>query len=137
MNTINIFTSILSTLEYHRKTTKTIEEKIKKLQLEIIQHEQGVQNIGKKLDDCLDLLKNLHRHYAANDVEIKQRIIGSIFPEKLIFSKNEYRTTKLNEAFALICADNKPSNKNKNGKNLVLNKSSRRVGPLGIEPSTY
>ena len=110
-----------------------IEEKIKKLQIDIVKHEQGVQNIESKLDVCLDLLKNLHKHYAAGDTEIKQRIIGSIFPEKLIFEKSVYRTTNLNEAFALICNDSKPSNKTKNGKNLVLNKSSRRVVSPRIE----
>jgi site-specific DNA recombinase len=114
-----------------------LKKKIKKLEIEIAKHEQGVQNIGSKIDACFDLLKNLPKHYAASDPEVKQRILGSIFPEKLIFSKGEYRTTSLNEAFALICNDNKPSNKNKNGKNLVLNKSSRGVVPPGIEPGTH
>ena len=83
--------------------------------------------------DCFDLLKNLHKHYAAGTIEVKHIVIGSIFPEKLIFEKSKYRTTNLNEAFALICNDNKPSNKNKNGKNLLLNKSSRRVVSPRIE----
>ena len=52
----------------------------------------------------------------------------------MIYEKKSYRTTKLNEAFALICADNKPSNKTKNGKNLVLSKSSRSVENTGFEP---
>jgi site-specific DNA recombinase len=110
-----------------------IEVKIKTLQIEISKHQQGVENMGGKLDACLDLLKNLHKYYVAGDTEIKQRIISSIFPEKLVFEKKAYRTTKLNEAFALICNDNKPSSKNKNGKNLVLNKSSRRVVSPRIE----
>ena len=121
----------------YKEMKSEIEEKIKKLEIEIAKHEQGVQNIGSKIDACFDLLKNLPKHYAASDPEVKQRILGSIFPEKLIFSKGEYRTTSLNEAFALICNDNKPSNKTKNGKNLVLSKSSRRVVPPGIEPGTH
>jgi site-specific DNA recombinase len=102
-------------------------------QLEISKHQEGVQNINTKLDACLDLLKNIHKHYIAGDVERKQRIISSIFPEKMVFEKKVYRTTKINEAFALICADNKPSNKTKNGQHLVLNKSSRRVVSPRIE----
>lgn len=44
-----------------------------------------------------------------------------------MFLRIAYRTPVLNETFALIWNDNTPSDKNKNGKNLGLTKSSRGV----------
>ncbi len=32
------------------------------------------------------------------DIKGKRKVIGSIFPEKLVFDEHMYRTTKVNEA---------------------------------------
>lgn len=48
-------------------------------------------------------LLNLDKYYVTKNTEVKQKIIGSMFPEKLTFENNEYRTTKTNEAVELIC----------------------------------
>jgi hypothetical protein len=37
----------------------------------------------------------------------KQHIVGSIFPEKLIFENNTYRTPKINEGVRLLCRNSK------------------------------
>ena len=37
------------------------------------------------------------------DLNEKQELLCSVFPEKIIFDKNEYRTPKLNEAVELLC----------------------------------
>ena len=53
----------------------------------------------------LSFLNNLGKHYANASTNIKQRIVSSIFPEKLIFSEKKYRTPKINEAVALIISN--------------------------------
>ena len=40
--------------------------------------------------------------YKKADVNQKREIIGSIYPEKPVFSENNYRTARINEAAALI-----------------------------------
>jgi hypothetical protein len=35
-------------------------------------------------------------------IELKQKMVSLIFPEKLIFEDKKYRTTKMNDVFALI-----------------------------------
>ncbi|MHB8260832.1 MAG: hypothetical protein ACYDCN_04885 [Bacteroidia bacterium] len=48
------------------------------------------------------LLGNLPHYYSTATLEGKQKMLGSIFPEKLIFSENSYRTAKPNEVIELF-----------------------------------
>ena len=48
------------------------------------------------------LLGNLPHYYSTATLEGKQKMLGSIFPEKLIFSENSYRTAKPNEVIDLF-----------------------------------
>jgi hypothetical protein len=36
-------------------------------------------------------------------LDVKQKLIGSVFPEKLIFDKNEYRTQNMMSIVHKIC----------------------------------
>ena len=80
--------------------------------------------------------KNLDRLYFDGDLMIKQQIIGSIFPEKIVFEKNQPRTARLNAIASLICNPVKgfrESKKEKTGKNAGL---STMAPPSGLEPET-
>ena len=48
------------------------------------------------------LLKNLDRYYLKSNIAVKQKLISSIFPEKLIYQDKKYRTTEINEALSLL-----------------------------------
>lgn len=50
----------------------------------------------------MTLLSHLDIYYAEGSLEVKRKLIGSIFPEKLIFENGSYRTTELNPAIELI-----------------------------------
>jgi site-specific DNA recombinase len=113
-----------------------IETELDKLNREEAQFRQGIENYDDKIDDCLDLLLNLDKYYVSKNTEIKQKILGSVFPEKLIFQNNEYRTTKTNDVVALICPTDKGFGKKKGGKKTDFSVSSLRVVPTGIEPVT-
>jgi site-specific DNA recombinase len=84
-----------------------IETELDKLNKEEVQFRQGIENYDDKIDDCLDLLLNLYKYYVSKNTGIKQKIIGSVFPEKLVFENNEYRTTKTNGVITLICPTDK------------------------------
>lgn len=79
------------------------------------------------------LLGNLSQYYKFASLDIKKKIIGSIFPEKLRFENDSYRTTKLNQAFALISLSIKDINKKKAGSYSSL---STVAPPSGLEPET-
>jgi hypothetical protein len=68
---------------------------ITKLQREKMKYKDGKENIGGKIDECVNLLANINKHYVSTPIAIKQRIISSIFPKKLIFENNNYRTSIL------------------------------------------
>lgn len=56
----------------------------------------------KLLDQALSNLVNLSKVYADGDIEVKRKIVGSMFPEKLEFFENHYRTTKANVLLSYI-----------------------------------
>ena len=121
----------------YKEMKHEIEIELDKLNREELQFREGYENYDDKIDDCLDMLINLDKYYTTKDTEVKQKIIGSVFPEKLIFENNQYRTTKKNDVVELICPKDKGLGKKKGGKKSEFSESSLRVGPLGIEPSTH
>jgi hypothetical protein len=45
--------------------------------------------------------------YDVADIETKNQIIGSIFPEKLIYENKKYRTAKIEDVVELLCLSGK------------------------------
>ena len=109
-----------------------IENNIEKLEREEMAFSEGMVNYGGKVDACLKFLVNLHKYYVSNNTAIKQRIIGSIFPEKLIFENKKYRTTKINEVVTLICNNNSHYKGNKKRKVAIFSTPS-----CGVESERF
>jgi hypothetical protein len=61
-------------------------------------------------------MKNLDRYYDIADTPTKQRIIGSIFDEKLVFEESKCRTTLINEVMVQICRKDRVFNGTKKEK---------------------
>ena len=59
-------------------------------------------NFMKYTNYGLSLLGDLDRYYKQAAIEVKSKIVSSMFPEKLIFEEKKYRTLKVNEVLALI-----------------------------------
>ncbi|MFY9310223.1 MAG: recombinase family protein, partial [Bacteroidia bacterium] len=85
----------------------------------------------------LKLLKNLDTIYNNADTEGKQDIIGSIFPEKIIYKEGRYRTPKLNNVVKLLCFNNKPFKGGKKGKHPKIEVLSCVVVSKGFKPLTF
>ena len=69
--------------------------------------------------------------------EIKRKIIGSIFSEKLVFEDKKYRTAKLNDAISLIFSNSKEVQGMENKKGESISKLSYSVAGTGLEPVTF
>ncbi len=89
--------------------------------------------LSEYLSNSTSLISNIEFYYDECETEIKKKLISSIFPEKIYFENNKYRTTKMNEAFALIYSADKGYRKQKPGKNAG---QSSMAPPAGLEPAT-
>jgi hypothetical protein len=67
------------------------------------------------MESCRNVVLNLDIAYDKAEASIKQRIVGSIFPEKFIFENNKVRTTKVNEMFDRVCRKIEGCSGNKKG----------------------
>ena len=94
-------------------------------------------NFTKYLRFGLNFLEKVDLHYKVANLRLKQKIIGSIFPEKLIFSENKYRTTKFNEILHLISSNTASYNPYKLKKVGITTDLSIKAPPPGLEPGTY
>ena len=88
------------------------------------------------LDYGLLFLFNMKEYYQSATLEVKQKIIGSIFPEKIIFFENKYRTTKTNELLSLLTLNINELGGVKKQKATLSNGLSNYAPPLGLEPRT-
>jgi site-specific DNA recombinase len=83
----------------------------------------------------IPLLSNLSGFYMNANVDIKQKLLGSIFPAKLHFREDSYRTTPLNIALSLILQKNNRLENEKTGQILFEESLSGGMPMTGLEPA--
>jgi hypothetical protein len=81
------------------------------------------------MDDkrAVDNFAKLDKAYNAASTVKKRELIGSIFPEKLVFEGKTYRTAKVNAAVRLIYSLDEAFRRNKNGTSLDFSDLSHQV----------
>ena len=82
------------------------------------------------------LLLNLPEYFNKANHEVKQKMLGSIFPEKLVFDGGAYRTTRTNEVLALLCSSSKGFSQKANEQEVISNDLPIMAPPPGLEPGT-
>ena len=93
--------------EAHQRMIPKLKEEIAILRKKIELQESSETGFMKYCRYGIPLLSNLSGFYMNANVEIKQKLLGSIFPAKLHFREDSYRTTPLNPAFSFIMQRNK------------------------------
>jgi hypothetical protein len=88
------------------------------------------------LNRAVETLSSLDLIYERSDNKKKREIIGSIFPEKLVFDGLYYRTARLNEAVSLIYSIGKGFSENKKRQTEENFDLSNSVNRIGFEPMT-
>ena len=112
------------------------QEKINDLNEELVNLKALEKDIDKYLKQGISFLHGIDKLYKSSPANIKKKIVGSIFPEKLVFLKNKYRTASMNNLIAIILS------KHKGFRNLEIKKPrqfgevSKKAPPLGLEPRT-
>lgn len=82
------------------------------------------------------LLSNLSYYYSISTLENKQKMIGLIFPEKLVFSNNTFQTAQPNDLLTLLYSADKGFSVSKKEKSSGNAAPSYVVNRIGFEPMT-
>ena len=129
---------LLLTGEIEPSEYKTIkaeyEKKIERLDCTIFELSRQSDNTDDLLKKAVQSLSQMDQLYENSDNEVKRQIIGSIFPEKMVFDGQSYRTTRVNEAVRLIWAMGAGFSENKNGQTDKTIDLSTFVTRPGFEP---
>ena len=122
--------------ETHRRMIPKLKEEVAILRKKIELQESSETGSMKYCRFGIPLLSNLSGFYMNANVEIKQKLLGSIFPAKLHFREDSYRTTPLNPAIALILQKNKGLGNEKTGQILFEESLSGEL-PMGGHLSNH
>ena len=111
-----------------------VDDDIRKLNGQI----KGVQtalrtNLTPKLDYAISLINNVEQYFEDAPIEVKQRLLSLIFPEKVEFDGKSFRTKKINAVFELI--DNETKQLRTTKKDTPFDVSVSVAG-AGFEPTT-
>lgn len=121
--------------EAHQPMTLKLKEEIAVLRKKIELQESSETGFMKYCRFAIPLLSNLSGFYMHASIAIKQKLLGSIFPAKLHFREDSYRTTPLNPALALISQKNNGLENKKTRQNLFHKILSGGLPKIGLEPT--
>ena len=85
-----------------RELKADCQQKIELLEAQLESNPVTHNNSSTLLKKAIKTLTQIDSLYQNGTVEEKRQIIGSIFPEKLVFDGNSFRTARLNEVVRLI-----------------------------------
>lgn len=133
-NVIDKFVDGEITNTIYRQTLKRYQSDIDLIEIKLSQIKSQRSSFEQYWSFGLHLLTHLDQYYLRSDLETKQRIIGSIFPDFLVYDGESYRTTKSNPILELISLNISDLGELK--KDSSLNESFK-APPQGLEPWTY
>ena len=93
----------------------------------------------KKFSEGMSVLKGLQNVMASATPTDRSLVVGSIFPEKLIFGGGEYRTAQVNPFVSLLCNTGEGFGQKAKGQEVISNDLSSLAPPsapmaIGVEP---
>ena len=83
------------------------------------------------------LLSNMGHYYSAANIENRQKMLGLIFPEKLVYNNHTFQTMQPSEILDLLCNGGKGFNDSKKGKSSKNAAQSCVVTSIGFKPITF
>ena len=118
-----------------KKHTKNIEKELTEKRNELSNLNDYQKDLSEYINYGLKLMQNLETFFEQSDVHIKNKLMSSIFEEKIEFDGVKYRTPIFKDGFRFIYSkiNELESIANKKGDN--LSKVSRLVLKAGIEPA--
>jgi site-specific DNA recombinase len=123
----------------YRDTKDFCKKSIENLEVELansLQVKRKGKDVKVALKEALNGLTNISKLYKDGETEIKRRIVGSIFPQKLEFDGTNYRTQRVNTIAHHIFMTNSNLRNRKNRTNEEIFDLSGLVAKTGVEPVT-
>ena len=120
----------------YREIKGRYEPEIRALQQEKADAGELDKKLNEHLQGALQLLQNLRQYYVSATLQVKQKLIGSMFAENLVFENNQYRTITLNSTVELICRTGAALGEKRKGLTSEFRSQPYRVSPHGLEPWT-
>lgn len=122
--------------EAFQSATARYRQELNEIEAEIDALYSMDSNFDFYVNEGLPMLTNLDKKYLYAPVEYKQKIIGSIFPEKLIYDGKIYRTARMNEVIYRMTSINNGFGRDKKRKTDKIVGQSIKAPPSGLEPET-
>ncbi len=120
----------------YKEIKMKLQNEEQEINFEITGFKNQKTSLEKYFNFGLPFLFDLAGNYKKADVHIKGKIVGSIFPEKLVFSENKYRTAKTNSLLELLTNNiNSLGGYKKRKADISVGLSSMAL-PSGLEPET-
>ena len=89
-------------------------------------------NIRQKLDYSMNIIGNISMFFRFGDPELKIKLLGSIFPEKIYFDGKNYRTSRFNHLLGVIFHETKHLQGQKKVESPEKSENSTWVAPSDI-----
>jgi site-specific DNA recombinase len=120
------------------KTIKAeCEKQISVLEGKIGSMSEEIGDMAPILDKAIENLAKLDSVWIEATTIKKRQMVGSIFPEKLVFEGENFRTARVNEAVGLIYRLDAAFRRKENGTSDIFVDLSHQVNALGLEPRTH
>ena len=123
-------------IENYTRITNSLKNDIKQSNEELTLLSETETNLDKQLKYGINFISHLDYYYINAPLELKGKITSSIFPEKLIFDENKYRTINKNSLVSLICSDS-ISWKGDDKEKAIISDGLSSVAPLIDERCNY
>ena len=121
-------------LEDYESARRRYSERIKILNEELEGFNRLHSDFEAYLSWGFSLLKNIKSHYEIQNIDRKQQLIGSLYPDLMTFEKNELRTIKTNEVVGLVATFNGAFRGSQKKTSQLKTDLFRLVLGTGIEP---
>jgi site-specific DNA recombinase len=118
----------------YKRLKENLSKECTEIRLRIDELKRAESGFSEYCRYGISLMSNLPHYYSNATLDGKQKMLGLIFPEKLVFENSTYRTTQPNEILTLLCTSNKDLKENKKGQEVNNNNLSFMVVRRGIEP---
>ena len=123
--------------EDYNRISSILKDEIQRIEDEMHSMAAVQTNYDKYLNYGLSFLTHIKTYFDNASIEVKHKMLDSIFPEKLVFEDEKYRTAEMNSFVSLITSKSNSYAGMETRKAAIADSSSSLAPPLGLEPRTY
>ncbi|MBO7049542.1 MAG: recombinase zinc beta ribbon domain-containing protein [Bacteroidaceae bacterium] len=121
------------------------EDTIQRITKEMVSLENQIEeqrlinnpSIKKMIDYSINLIANMGKFFEQAPMEVRIKLLGSIFPEKIEFDGENYRTNSYNKMLEYIYQNSKQLQGKRKESDLKNHSQSHLGCPVGLEPTTF